>query len=328
MVRPKSDDDLDDKDGIEPDAGTRPGVYVQVSNTPRRRKGLSKLQSQESGDHAVEETRGAHPPVRRGPGPMGMGAGTAHRSEPTRALATAEPARARGQIKEINQSFPDSRAESENTNYRAAILRVSSPAASMSQPPQSQPPQSRRPSMPSVLDAPPRLHSDPTPVARTPWGLIALVAIMSSIIAAAGAVALFEWRLSSRPREAAVAPEVLAPPPSLARVSVPAEKAPLPPAAVVAPAVVAPAVVAPAVVAPAVVAPVAVAPAVVAAPAGAVQAVPEFAVVEKPHHRSRSARVAAPVGAVSAPEPVAPAAAPLVGPEEPSPLPANPFEPP
>lgn len=389
MVSRKADDDFDGKHGsIEPEADTRPGVYVQVSSTPRRRKASNKTSTYESGHHAVEDTRGAHAPLRRGPGPMGMGTSSAStmaprvetippgeavaprettlrsqsqvrekesvpaqremRSEPTRARTAAEPARARGQIKEINQAFPDARAESENTNHRADIVRVSAPPASMSQPPP-------RISVPSVLDAPQRLHSDPAPVARTPWGLITLVAIMSAIIAAAGAVALLEWRQGTRQPTQSAAPDAESPTqaegPSAPRsVSVKA-KAPVKPAAAppvvarppapqrVNPAVVPTAANAEAPVMPNMPAPSELVPGADPASPGQPtlgQPVPEQPVAVSPGAGTATADAPAPTAApnsvpvAAAPVParvVAPVAAPApVTAEPPAELPANPFE--
>jgi hypothetical protein len=91
---------------------------------------------------------------------------------------------------------------SANTNQQAALVR-----ASVRPTPSSPPRPSLRPSVPSVLDARPDLRSEPPAPKGTPWGLILSVAALSSIIAAAGVVALQEWlRTQDAPAAAMVAP--------------------------------------------------------------------------------------------------------------------------
>ncbi len=209
---------------ISPDSSERPGVYVQVAGGPRRKKSSSSYKAQESGNHAVEQTRPARSPstARQTPGPLGMGDKREVRSEPVppsepaprsqsevreKQPARAEPPVAQGRVKarivEINESSYEPRAESENTNCRAerAAMVRSTPPGSSSVPASKSLPPSRsvppgRLSEPSVLDAKPILHSEPAVPARTPWGVIFLAAVMSAIITAAGVVAIQEWMRS------------------------------------------------------------------------------------------------------------------------------------
>jgi hypothetical protein len=152
--------------------------------------------------------------------------------------------------------------------------------------------------LPSLFGAKVSIHpSDPVPAQpRGPsWGMVVGIAVLSSIIASAGVVALQELLSSARER-AAPAQDVAA------RAAVAQPEAPREPVAAPA-AVVAPGPVAPAPVAPAPVAPVPVAPvAPEAAPAPAVDLVPAATAAAAPEPAS------APV-AKTAPEAPAPAAA-------------------
>ncbi len=116
---------------------------------------------------------------------------------------------------------------SANTNQQAAMVRAS--VRPMPSSPSSRP--SLRPTVPSVLDARPDLRSEPPAPKGTPWGLILSVAALSSIIAAAGVVALQEWlRTEDAPASALVAPASAPTPPSAPRVAKVVEKVPAAPA--------------------------------------------------------------------------------------------------
>ncbi len=120
--------------------------------------------------------------------------------------------RAHGRIREISEPLQNGPNASEDPHVGAEVARsngpslppwspsaptaaYSKPADALSQPADalSQPPVGERLSEPSVLDAPPGLQADSPVSTRTPWGLIALVAALSAIIAAAGVIALQEW---------------------------------------------------------------------------------------------------------------------------------------
>lgn len=327
MASPKSDEELLAESGQKrtDTPAERPGVYVQVVGTPRRRKSSSNVRANESGSHMVDDVS-ARPrtdsQVRRGPGPMGMGTGSAQRIEPVarnqsevreRERVPSEPSVAAHvpaptpspapvsspmarDIVEIQQPLNDPRAESENTNHRADIVRVSAPPVRYSSPPTT----AERLSAPSVLDAKASLRTDPPAPARTPWALITGVAIMSAIIAAAGVVALQEWRHN---QEAAAS--VSAPAPRPAQVVAP--KPASAPAAVATPAAPAPA-------------PVEAAPAPVEAAPAPVEAAPvPAAVAPAPAAAEAPAPTPAPV---AAPTPTPPVAAAPVVPESAKPAPA------
>ena len=334
---------------ITPDSTERPGVYVQVAGSSRKKKSSSSYKALESGNHSVEETRPAHASnARRNPGPLGMAAAPEAQAEPVprsqsevreKEPSRVEPAvtqpRTRApRIVEVNDSPYQPRAESVNTNYRADMVRASAAPASLP-PSVSVPPE--RLSAPSVLDAKPRLRSEPPPPARTPWGMIALVSVMSAIIAAAGVVAFQEWMHSQQPAvqvaapaqgSAPAAPAAVAPnaaPSVVAPASAPAERAA--PAAVAAPAPVA---AAPAEAAP--VAPVPAAP--TSAPVAAAVAAPDAvsaaeAVAQPPapapvgRQRSNASHASHARETAVAPVPAAPEPAPA--PAETAPIPDNPY---
>lgn len=217
------------------------------------------------------------------------------------------------EIVEIQQPLNDPRAESENTNHRADIVRVSAP------PRYSAPPAAaERLSAPSVLDAKASLRTDPPAPARTPWALIASVAIMSAIIASAGVVALQEWRQKQSSAEgvtAPVAPVQVAPKPA------PSAVVPPPPAPAVVEAPAPPVAAAPE-------------PAPVPEPAAPAPPAKEEPVVAKAPEPVKEAPVAAKVPA-PAPQavvtkPAKPAskpavAAPVAADDEPSAIPRNPY---
>ncbi len=291
MASRKSDDEVaggGKPQRSDPGAVARPGVYVQVAGTPRKKKSSSSYQALESGNHAVEETRPARTPsntTRQNPGPLGMKSAPEPRSEPVprsqsearekQPLPVETPlqqvhAKA-ARIVEVNDVSdggydPRSDWESENANDRADMVHESMPSPARSIPPE-------RLSVPSVLDAKPRLHSDPPAPTRTPWGMIATVSVMSAIITAAGVVALQEWL-----HKGEVAPEVAAEPhaipePAKAAVAAPVAPPVLPAAQPVAAAAPEPTVAPSAEVTPVPAAPVPVAvPAIDAAPAGRTRA--------------------------------------------------------
>jgi hypothetical protein len=206
MATAKSDDDGDDRQP-HPLAQNRPGVYVQVVGTPRKRKA-------ERARLDVEAASAAPPAESAGPARESLADGE-QRSSGVEPSPRVPSAGAPEQVSGTRSLEPEARrdysfgsaaphsaapvelvtapgAGSENTNHRADLMKVPGPprmpSISLSGAPL--PPKQQGA---SLLDAPRSLRPDSLPTEKkTSWALLAFVATLSAIITAAAVVAVRE----------------------------------------------------------------------------------------------------------------------------------------
>jgi hypothetical protein len=209
MATAKSDDDADERQP-HPLAQNRPGVYVQVVGTPRKRKAerarreaevasappqaeQELAHGRESPDQDTARPSGVEPNARthaaaapeQRAGSESFGAG-ARREEPSGFGSRAS--RSAPTVEVTGVSGPDS----ENTNHRADLMRVPGPPR-MPSISLSGAPLPAQEAGASLLDAPRSLRPDSLPAEKkTSWALLAFVATLSAIITAAVVVAVRE----------------------------------------------------------------------------------------------------------------------------------------
>jgi hypothetical protein len=223
MATAKSDDDADERQP-HPLAQNRPGVYVQVVGTPRKRKAERARREadaasappqaeqelshgRESPDQDTARPSGVEPNVRtpaasapaQHAGSESFGAGS-RRAEPSgfgsRASHSAPSVEVAG--------VPG--ADSENTNHRADLVRVPGPPR-MPSISLSGAPLPAKEAGASLLDAPRSLRPESLPSEKkTSWALLAFVATLSAIITAAAVVAVREKSAPEAPEARGSAP--------------------------------------------------------------------------------------------------------------------------
>jgi hypothetical protein len=213
MATAKSDDEAEERQP-HPLAQNRPGVYVQVVGTPRKRKAeqarreadaasappqaeqvLSYGQELPEQDTArpsgVESSARAHAASAEQFGaPESFGAAP-RREEPSGFGSRAEAHGSRS-APAVEVMAAVSGADSENTNHRADLMKVPGPPR-MPSISLSGAPLPAKEMGASLLDAPRSLRPDSLPSEKkTSWALLAFVATLSAIITAAAVVAVRE----------------------------------------------------------------------------------------------------------------------------------------
>jgi hypothetical protein len=212
MATAKSDDEAEERQP-HPLAQNRPGVYVQVVGTPRKRKAERARREadaasappqaeqalsygQESPEQDTARASGVEPNARThaASGEQLGGAesfGAAPRREEPSGFGSRAEARPSHSAPAV-EAMAVSGAGSENTNHRADLMKVPGPPR-MPSISLSGAPLPAREAGASLLDAPRSLRPDSLPTEKkTSWALLAFVATLSAIITAAAVVAVRE----------------------------------------------------------------------------------------------------------------------------------------